>query len=91
MTRGWHGQGCAHPKAASLVLVGGERGTGLIVGGRAGDAAVPLPALPLPAAMASIAAALKAARRAGETSADAIARLGADRLAAAVQPEPVDA
>jgi precorrin-3B synthase len=84
-------KGCAHPRPATLVLVGDEHGAGLVVDGRAGDAASHLPASPLPAAVTRLAARVKAARRPDETSADAIARLAPARLAVAVLPEPVDA
>lgn len=79
-------KGCAHPAPASLTLVGGENGAGLVVGGTA--AAPPIAyagkvevARRLGAALALVGQ----SRRSRETSAACAARLGADQLASAFQ------
>ena len=85
-------KGCAHPGTATLAFVGTGTGAGLVVDGKAGDP----PSLSIdPAALADAAtrltAAIATARRPGETSADAIRRLGPAALAAALHREPANA
>jgi precorrin-3B synthase len=85
-------KGCANPWPASLALFGHEDGAGLVVAGRAGDHGVAtVPPADLPAAVARLAATVRAARRAGEPAAVAIARLGPQRLASAFARETTDA
>jgi precorrin-3B synthase len=76
-------KGCAHPAAAALTLVGGERGCDLVAAGSARDR--PLGAIPvegLPAGMARLAHEIARAGRPGERAADTLARLGAAPLLA---------
>ena len=85
-------KGCAHPRAATLTFVGGERGAGLVVAGRAGDASTGhLPASDLPASVSRLVAIISAAQWPGEPAAATIARLGTDRLARSLLREPADA
>jgi len=77
-------KGCAHPGSATLTLVGGENGAGLVVNGTAKT---------LPASYASgydaahgidrVAALVRTDRRPGETTAACLARLGAAAIATA--------
>jgi precorrin-3B synthase len=84
-------KGCAHPGPAALTLVGGDAGCGVILAGRAGDASRgSLSPRDLPQALASFVATLTARRRAGETSADLLRRLGDDTVASLLLGETVD-
>jgi precorrin-3B synthase len=75
-------KGCAHPGPAGLAIVGEEAGCGLVVGGSARDRPVAnLATADVPAAFGRVAREVAGAARAGETSADTLARLGAARLA----------
>ena len=75
-------KGCAHPGPAGLAIVGNQAGCGLIVGGSARDRPVAnLATADVAAAFGRVARAVAGAARAGETSADTLARLGAARLA----------
>jgi precorrin-3B synthase len=75
-------KGCAHPGPAGLSIVGDQAGCGLIVGGSARDRpVVHLATAGVPAAFGRVAREVASAARAGETSADTLARLGAARLA----------
>ncbi|MDI6027007.1 precorrin-3B synthase [Corticibacterium sp. UT-5YL-CI-8] len=70
-------KGCAHPTPAALTLVGGENGVGFVVAGTAKG----LPAhytarYEAAETLARLAATLRAQRRAGETAAACLARLG---------------
>ena len=81
-------KGCAHPAAAVLTLVGGEKGVGLVVKGTARD--TPL-AYSRPKALGGslrrLARLAAAERRTDETLAACLSRIGADRLAAAFRQE----
>ncbi len=74
-------KGCAHPATAALTLVGVEpdamdKAVALVREGKAGDATQPIETVAaLLPALARFAAALTAARRPGETSAEALTRL----------------
>jgi precorrin-3B synthase len=69
-------KGCAHPRAATLALVGTDAGPALAVEGRAEDAMpADLPPGDIVAIVARIAATVAAERRSGETAAATIARL----------------
>jgi precorrin-3B synthase len=84
-------KGCAHPAAAALTVVGGERGCDLVVHGCARDrplGTIPTPALP--AAIAGIAQEMARASRPGERAGDTLSRLGAARLAALLGEPMVD-
>jgi precorrin-3B synthase len=75
-------KGCAHPGAATLTIVGGRNGCGLVVDGSARDQpGASITASALPAGIVRIARDIARAGRAGETSADTLARLGAAQLA----------
>jgi precorrin-3B synthase len=75
-------KGCAHPGPSGLAIVGGRSGCGLIVGGSARDHPVAtIATVDVPAAFGLIAGEVARMRRPGEASADALARLGAARLA----------
>jgi precorrin-3B synthase len=72
-------KGCAHPAAATLTIVGGQDGCGLVIGGSARD--------PASISMATAALSKNFGRLAqevapGEKAADALARLGPARIAA---------
>jgi precorrin-3B synthase len=79
-------KGCAHPAAASLTLVGGEKGAGLVVSGTARD----IPAAYRPGDEAArgvrrVAALIRSQRRPGEDAAACLSRLGKARVAAVFQ------
>lgn len=79
-------KGCAHPAAATLTLVGDEKGAGLVVDGTAkGLPAAYTPGYELARGFGRIAVLLDKERRAGESAAQCIERLGESRLAAAFQ------
>ena len=85
-------KGCAHPRAATLTLVGTDRGIAIAVNGRTADAAPLDPsATDFVDAAAAISKVIATCRSPGETAADTITRLGAAHLAAALRPEPIDA
>ncbi|HEV3371424.1 MAG TPA: precorrin-3B synthase [Xanthobacteraceae bacterium] len=76
-------KGCAHPGPSGLAIVGDRSGCGLVVDGSARDRPVAtIAAADVPAAFGLITRAVTSMARPGETSADALARLGATRLAA---------
>lgn len=69
-------KGCAHPSAASLTVVGGENGAGLVVGGTARQKpSAYIGAGQVQAALARIATTVASERTAGETVSAGIARL----------------
>jgi precorrin-3B synthase len=75
-------KGCAHPAPSNLVLVGSETGMGLIPGGTARDEPHAFVANDgARRALAGMAARLSAERRAGETTAQTIQRVGVSALA----------
>lgn len=77
-------KGCAHPRAASLTLVGGEDNCALVLNGRAGD--MPLVEI-APARMESGFAQLAQQRWPGETTAACLSRLGASTIAGLFRQE----
>jgi precorrin-3B synthase len=85
-------KGCARPGPATLALVGTAGGLALAVGGRAEAArATGLPATDAIAALGRLDRAVAGGRHGGETAAETIARLGAERLAGVLHREPADA
>ncbi|MEW9617419.1 precorrin-3B synthase [Shinella sp. S4-D37] len=79
-------KGCAHPAAAAVTLCGTAAGVGLVLGGRAGDAAAAiLPAGALAPALARLGTLLRARRADGETVGGLIDRTAPDTLASAYQ------
>jgi precorrin-3B synthase len=75
-------KGCAHPGKAELTIVGGEAGTGLVAGGTARDEPLVYVASgKAKLGLAGVAALVGAERRKGETTAQAIQRLGLSTLA----------
>jgi precorrin-3B synthase len=75
-------KGCAHPGAAGLAIVGEQASCGLVVGGSARDRPVAdLATADVAAGFERVAREVASVARAGETSADTLARLGAARLA----------
>jgi precorrin-3B synthase len=75
-------KGCAHPGPAGLAIVGNQAGCGLVMDGSARDRPVAnLATADVAAGFGRMARAVAGAARAGETSADTLARLGAARLA----------
>ena len=77
-------KGCAHPAVSDLVIVGSEAGTGLVLRGTARDA--PLAFATNDGAgrgFANVAALVSAERRAEETTAQAVQRIGHSALAEA--------
>jgi len=75
-------KGCAHPSPSALTIVGGGNGCGVIVSGKARDQALAeLSPQALPAALARLAGEIERVRRPGERAADALAGLGASRIA----------
>jgi precorrin-3B synthase len=75
-------KGCAHPAPSALAIVGGRSGCGVIVNGKARDQTlVELAPRTLPAALARLAGEVERARRPGERAADALAGIGASRIA----------
>ncbi|HEY6255328.1 MAG TPA: precorrin-3B synthase [Xanthobacteraceae bacterium] len=82
-------KGCAHPGAAALTIVGRPSGCDLIVGGSArGEPSAGIATESLPAGLARIAAEVARLRQPAETSADTLARLGAERVAAIFGARP---
>jgi len=75
-------KGCAHPGVATLTLVGGEAGTGLVLGGSARDEPISN-SDSAGRAFANIAKLVAAQRQANETTAQTIQRLGLSALAEA--------
>jgi precorrin-3B synthase len=76
-------KGCAHPGACGLAVVGDRNACGIVVDGGAGDRPLAtIATADVPAAFARIAGAVAGMAPPSETSADALARLGATRLAA---------
>jgi precorrin-3B synthase len=77
-------KGCAHPAEASLTLVGGEKGAGLVVSGMAkGLPAAYTPGYEAARGFGQVANLLRNQRRPGETTASCLARLGQTQIAAA--------
>jgi precorrin-3B synthase len=79
-------KGCAHPARAALTLAGTPTGYGLVVNGAASsppDAYIA--ASDLKPALQGLASLLKRSMETGETVRDCLARLGANRIAAALQ------
>ena len=78
-------KGCAHPSAAPLTLVGAPSGYGLVVNGAASaKPAHYIAAKDLGIALQRLASLVAGAKEAGETARDCLARLGADRISAAL-------
>ncbi|UVC10981.1 precorrin-3B synthase [Rhizobium sp. TH2] len=78
-------KGCAHPSAAPLTLVGAPSGYGLVVNGVASaKPAHYIAAKDLGIAVERLASLVAGAKEAGETARDCLARLGADRISAAL-------
>jgi precorrin-3B synthase len=76
-------KGCAHPGPATLTVVGREGGCDLVIDGAVRDhPAAGIASETLPAGFARAAAEVARARRPQETCAKALARLGAERVAA---------
>jgi precorrin-3B synthase len=81
-------KGCAHPAAATLALVGGENGAGLVVDGTARAAPTGYRASDdAGRGLASLAALVRAERKHGERTAACLARLGTARIATAFEQE----
>ncbi|WP_192180953.1 precorrin-3B synthase [Mesorhizobium amorphae] len=81
-------KGCAHPGKASLTLVGGENGAGLVVDATA--KALPAgyrPGYDAARGVSGVAAAIRKERLRGETAAACLARLGAAGIAEAYRQE----
>lgn len=75
-------KGCAHPGAASLTMVGGADGCGIIVNGPAHTPSlITVPAEALMPALARLGQAVVAAHRPNERTAATLSRLGAARIA----------
>jgi precorrin-3B synthase len=75
-------KGCAHPGACALTIVGNRNGCGLVVDGSARQhPGATIAAATLPDALAAMAREITRSGRPGETSADALARLGAAQVA----------
>ena len=75
-------KGCAHAARSALTIVGRRSGCGVIVNGKARDQALAeLGPQALPAALARLAGEVERVRRPGESAADALAGLGASRIA----------
>ena len=79
-------KGCAHPAAAAVTLCGTAAGVGLVLGGRAGDAAAAtLPAEALAPALTRLGTLLRTRRADGETAGSLIDRTAPALLASAYQ------
>jgi precorrin-3B synthase len=77
-------KGCAHPGEASLTLVGGEKGAGLVVSGTArGLPAAYTPSYEAARGFGRVAKLLRNQRRPGETTVSCLARLGETQIAVA--------
>jgi len=75
-------KGCAHPAPSALAIVGGANGCGVILNGTSRDQALAeLTPQALPAALARLAGEIERVRQPGERAADALAGLGASRIA----------
>jgi precorrin-3B synthase len=78
-------KGCAHPSATPLTIVGAPSGYGLVVNGAASAGpAHYIAAKDLGIALERLASLVAGAKEAGETARDCLARLGADRISAAL-------
>jgi precorrin-3B synthase len=76
-------KGCAHPGAAALTIVGSPDGCGLVIDGSARDRpGVTIATTDLPAGFGRVAQEVARTHRPGEKAADALASLGAARIAA---------
>jgi precorrin-3B synthase len=81
-------KGCASQANATITLVGGEKGAGLVVSGTAKDLPIAYtPGMELTQGFGRIAALVRERRRPGEDMAACLARLGPGRVATAFQPE----
>ncbi|CAN7366356.1 precorrin-3B synthase [Rhizobium sp. LjRoot254] len=79
-------KGCAHPSTAPLTLVGAPSGYGLVVNGAASaKPAHYIAAKDLGIALERLASLVAGAKEAGETARDCLARLGANRISAALK------
>jgi precorrin-3B synthase len=77
-------KGCAHPAEATLTLIGGEKGAGLVVSGTAkGLPAAYTPGYEAARGFGRVAKLLRNQSRPGETAASCLARLGKTQIAAA--------
>jgi precorrin-3B synthase len=77
-------KGCAHPAEATLTLVGGEKGAGLVVSGTAkGLPAACTPGYEATRGFGRVAALLRNQRQPGETTGSCLARLDETQIAAA--------
>jgi precorrin-3B synthase len=75
-------KGCAHAAPSALTIVGGRNGCGVIVNGKArAQALAEVAPQALPAALARLAGEIERVRQPGERAADALAGLGASRMA----------
>lgn len=82
------GKGCAHPASAPLTFSGSADGLAFIYSGRAGDAADVI--LPFPeqhAALSRLAGLYEKEHKPGENACALLARLGKDRIVAALRQE----
>lgn len=78
-------KGCAHPAPAPLTLAGAPSGYGLVVNGAASDApALYIAAKDLEIALGGLASRVSAAKQAGETARDCLARIGAAAIVGAL-------
>jgi len=78
-------KGCAHASIAPLTLVGAPSGYGLVVNGTASSGpAHYIAAKDLGIALERLASRVAGAKETGETARDCLARLGADRISAAL-------
>jgi precorrin-3B synthase len=81
-------KGCAHPAPATLTVVGGEKGAGLVVDGTAKSLPVGYrPRYDAAHGIGRVAAAMRAARQPGESAAASLARLGAANIAEAYRQD----
>ncbi len=82
-------KGCAHPQASALALCGTAERISLIAQGKAADRPFASTSFAdTNATLRRLASLVKLERRAGENSADCLARIGFDRLAAAATGRP---
>jgi precorrin-3B synthase len=81
-------KGCAHPTAATLTVVGDEKGAGLVVGGTAKSLPVGYtPSYDAARGINRVATVVRAAQQSGETAASCLVRLGAEDIAKAYRQE----
>lgn len=81
-------KGCAHPRPATLAIVGGADDCALVSNGRAGDTPVARSARSrLERSIDRLAAGIAAKRQSGDTTAAVLARLGATELAGLFRQE----